>query len=193
MTPQLSTLKVLPALAGTLLGLLAVGPASAQPATPGPATAKATGGGSIDVPGGWATFGLVAKVSAKGQPQGNFTFQDHVTGRMVKSVEVTGLAISGIHAEFWGKAVTDGNSDAEVDFVVDVDDVAEPGAGVDTFLLRLSNGYSAGVIGGSVPTGAASGVTLDGGNIQVRGLTDGIVGAPPPAFIAPPGGGIGTD
>ena len=116
--------------------------------------AKVTGGGNIALAGGKGTFGFVAKTGSSGSPQGNFVFQDHVTGRTVKSLEITGLIVLGTHAEFWGKAMI--NDDGEYDFVVDVDDFAEPGAGVDTFALQTGDGY------------AVSGTLLSGGNIQVH-------------------------
>ena len=115
---------------------------------------KVTGGGNIAVGSDKGTFGFVAKTNSSGSPQGNFVFQDHGTGRTVKSLQITGLIVFGTHAEFWGKAMI--NDDGEYDFVVDVDDFAEPGSGVDTFSLRMSDGYSAG------------GTVVDGGNIQIH-------------------------
>ncbi len=117
-------------------------------------SAKVTGGGNIALATDKGTFGFVAKTNAAGSPQGNFVFQDHVTGRTVKSLEITGLIVLGTHAEFWGKAMI--NDDGEYDFVVDVDDFAEPGAGVDTFALQTGDGCAVG------------GILLSGGNIQVH-------------------------
>jgi hypothetical protein len=48
------------------------------------------------------------------------------------------------------------NGAGSFDFVVDVDDFGEPGAGVDKFRIQLSNGYTAGA------------ALISGGNIQVH-------------------------
>ncbi len=121
---------------------------------PPPSTsgAKLTGGGSILVAGGEATFGLEAMVKA-GKASGNLTYQDHVTGQTVKSTLVTAVLVTGTHARIFGKATINGVG--LFDFVVDMDDLGEPGAGLDRFGIQLSNGYTAGGI-------------LEGGNIQIH-------------------------
>jgi hypothetical protein len=121
---------------------------------PSTASAKVTGGGDIAVVGGTATFGMVEITSADGTPKGNFTYQDHATGRMVKSTQITAVVVTGTHARIFGKATVNGSG--SFDFVLDVDDLGEPGANVDTFRIEMSDGYVAG------------GTVLDGGNIQIH-------------------------
>lgn len=91
--------------------------------------------------------------SSTGVSQGQVEYQDHVTGMNVKSTMVTAVVISGTHARIFGQATIGG--DGSYDFVIDVDDLAEPGKGVDKFAIQLSTGY------------ARSG-TLSGGNIQIH-------------------------
>jgi uncharacterized repeat protein (TIGR01451 family) len=118
------------------------------------ASAKVTGGGSILVPGGQATFGMVEISDTDGQLKGQLTYQDPVSGRTVKSTQITALVVTGTHARIFGKATINGAG--SFDFVVDVDDLAEPGANVDKFQIQMSDGYIAG------------GTVLDGGNIQIH-------------------------
>jgi len=129
-------------------------PAPTDPPPVSTSSAKVTGGGSIALPTDNGTFGFVAKTSSAGTPQGNLVYQDHATGRTVKSLQITGLIVDGTHARFWGKAMID--DDGEHNFVVDVDDFAEPGAGMDTFSIQTDDGYS------------VAGTILAGGNIQVH-------------------------
>jgi hypothetical protein len=44
----------------------------------------------------------------------------------------------------FGKATVNGAG--SFDFVIDVDDLGEPGTGVDKFRIQLSNGYTARII-----------------------------------------------
>ncbi len=115
---------------------------------------KVTGGGSILVPGGEATFGMVEMTNVQGDPKGNFTYQDHATGRMVKSLQITSLVVSGTRATIFLRVSIDGAGEYQARLIVE--DLAEPGGGVDRFDLQLSNGYS------------AAGVVLAGGNIQIH-------------------------
>jgi hypothetical protein len=117
-------------------------------------SAKVTGGGNIPVPGGQASFGLVEITNNNGEVKGNLTYQDHVTGRTVKSTAFTALVVTGTHARLFGIATVNGAG--SFNFVVDVDDLAEPGANVDKFAIQMSDGYT------------ASGTVLSGGNIQVH-------------------------
>jgi hypothetical protein len=121
---------------------------------PSTASARVTGGGDIAVAGGTATFGMVEITNADGQPKGNFTYQDRASGRMVKSTQIIALVISGTHARIFGKATVNGSG--SFDFVLDVDDLAEPGANVDQFRIEMSDGYIAG------------GTVLSGGNVQIH-------------------------
>jgi len=115
---------------------------------------KVTGGGSIILTtGGSGTFGLVGKVSSAGAPSGNVEFQDHGTGMNAKAKTITSVVVTGTHAQIFGKATINGTG--SYDFVVDLDDLGEPGVN-DKFRIQLSNGYVAGS------------ATLSGGNIQVH-------------------------
>ncbi|HJQ22880.1 MAG TPA: HYR domain-containing protein [Blastocatellia bacterium] len=120
---------------------------------PPPSTAgdKVTGGGSIFANGGKATFGLTAMASSPTTPQGNVTYQSHL-GMTVKSTVITAVVVTGTHARIFGKATI--NNAGSFDFVVDVDDLGEPGTS-DTFAIQISNGYTAGGV-------------LTGGNIQLH-------------------------
>ena len=115
---------------------------------------KSTDGGSIPIPGGTGTFGIVAMASSLGMAQGNVEYQDHVTGMNVKSTAITAIVVSGTHARIFGAATINGSG--SYNFVVDVDDFGEPGIGSDTFGIQVSNGYSAGP------------AKLSGGNIQIH-------------------------
>jgi len=121
--------------------------------TPG---AKVTGGGSIRLAEGKATFGFEALTTGAGNLQSNVTYQDHLTGQMIKSTVVTAVVVNPArtHARIFGKAAINGAGSFA--FVVDVDDLGEPGAGVDKFHIRLSNGYNVG------------GTLMNGGNIQIH-------------------------
>jgi titin len=124
-------------------------------APPSTEDVKVTGGGSISLTtGGSGTFGLVGKVSSADVPSGNVQYQDHDTGMNVNATTITSVVVTGTHAQMFGKATINGSG--SYDFVVDVDDIAEPGINVDTFSIKLSNGYAAGP------------ATLSGGNIQVH-------------------------
>ena len=122
--------------------------------TPPPSTvgAKVTAGGWITVTGGKATFGLTAQAKT-GEPSGNLTYQDHVTGRTVKSTSITSVIVSGNCARILGTATVNGAG--AFGFDVTVCDNGEPGKDSDTFSITMSDGYS------------ASG-TLSGGNVQIH-------------------------
>jgi hypothetical protein len=120
------------------------------PSTPG---AKITGGGSIPVAGGTATFGLTALVRTNGTPHGNLSYHDHAADQTVKSTAITSVEITGSCTRIFGTATLNGAG--SFGFEVNACDVSEPGAGADTFTIDLSNGYH------------ASG-TLSGGNIQIH-------------------------
>jgi hypothetical protein len=115
---------------------------------------KSTDGGSIRIPGGIGTFGIVAMATSKGFVSGDVEYQDHVTGMNVKSTVLTAIVVTGTHARIFGKATINGSG--SYDFVVDVDDLGEPGIGVDKFGIQISNGYNAGP------------ALLSGGNIQIH-------------------------
>ena len=123
---------------------------------PPPSTlnAKVTGGGSISVTGGTATFGMVEMTKKDGVPKGHVTFHDHALGKELKSTVITSLVIDGAKATIFGKGTINGVG--EFDFMIVVEDLGEPGSGVDKFLIEISDGYNAG------------GTVLAGGNIQIH-------------------------
>ncbi|HEU4753759.1 MAG TPA: post-COAP-1 domain-containing protein, partial [Armatimonadota bacterium] len=86
--------------------------------------------------------------------KGQVTFQDPTTGRTLKSTRLTSLVITGTHARVFGEATLNGAGSYR--FVIDVDDLAEPGNGMDRFSISVSDGYAAG------------GAVLSGGNIQLH-------------------------
>ena len=124
----------------------------APPSTPG---AKVTAGGWIAVPGGKGTFGLTAKANSSVSASGNLTYQDHVQNMTVKSTAITSVTLngSGNCAQIIGDAKVNGVPGFGFD--VTVCDYGEPGKDSDTFMIFLSNGYTA--------TG-----TLGGGNVQIH-------------------------
>jgi hypothetical protein len=97
-------------------------------------------------------FGFNAKSDADG-PRGNGNAIDQAAGVHIKCVEVTSLIISGTHATIFGNGTI---NQAWTTLRIDVDDLAESGAGHDQFRIVADNGYVAGGI-------------LTGGNIQIKG------------------------
>ena len=91
--------------------------------------------GTIVVAGGNATFTLSAKKSG-GRVMGSLTYTDPVRTRTLTSTELTAVVVTGRKARVFGKGkLLNGTL---VDFVVDVEDVAEPGRGKDTLQLETS-------------------------------------------------------
>jgi hypothetical protein len=122
--------------------------------TPG---CKVTYGGRIlAASGDEATFGGNAMVPTSG-PRGQEEYQDQgpATAMNVHSIDVQAVTCSrdGTSASIFGTATIDGSG--SFDFRIDVVDNGEPGAGSDTYRIRL-NGYDSGV------------QTLLGGNIQIH-------------------------
>jgi len=116
--------------------------------TPG----KVTGGGNI-VPldrNTGMTFGFNAQNTDNGM-KGAGTVIDHIAGVKVKILEVQTFVISGTHATFTGTAEVNG---VEEKFRIDVDDLGEPGGGLDSFRI-VTDSYG-------------GGGTLSGGNIQIH-------------------------
>ncbi len=116
---------------------------------------KVTGGGYILDPGDneKVSFGFNAQSTSSGL-KGNCTVVDAAPVRnvKVKCLTVTSLVQTATHATFFGRAEVNG---VATDYLIDVDDNAEPGKGHDTFRIVTGSGYSAAGI-------------LDGGNIQVH-------------------------
>jgi hypothetical protein len=125
--------------------------------TPG---CKITYGGRITAANGdKATFGGNAQVKKNGSLTGQEEYQDHGPAADMNVHSINVLAIScpdtsPLEASIFGQATIDGTG--SVDYRIDVTDVAEPGSGVDTYRIRLSNGYDSGV------------QVLSGGNIQIH-------------------------
>ena len=118
--------------------------------TPG----QVTGGGQV--PNAAATdqvaFGFNAK-NASGSPQGECNVVDPSASKtQVKCLDVTTLVQSGTHATFFGHARVNGTATT---YRIDVDDLAEPGRGHDTFKIQTASGYAVGGV-------------LVGGNVQVH-------------------------
>ena len=117
-------------------------------ATPG----KVTGGGNITYSdrNSGITFGFNAQNNDNGM-KGSGTIIDHNAGVKVKILDVQTFFISGTHATFTGKADVNG---VEGNYRIDIDDLGEPGASVDSFKI-VTDSYG-------------GGGTLAGGNIQVH-------------------------
>lgn len=140
---------------GFAVGTVAIAVTPAQPPLI-TSRGKVTGGGSIDASGSRATFGFEALVTGNGRIQGNVTFHDSSANRHFKSAEVTSIRVSAdrLHAIIEGRGTINGAH--FVNFVIEVNDLGEPGGGVDRFAISLSDGYSAG------------GTVIRPGNIQIH-------------------------
>lgn len=117
---------------------------------------KVTYGGRITAGNGdKATFGGNAKATGL---QGEEEYQDHGSAAdlNVHSLNVQAVVCSadGKSASIFGQATVNGSG--TYDYRIDVTDNAEPGAGSDTYRIRLSNGYDSGT------------QTLEGGNVQLH-------------------------
>jgi Mg-chelatase subunit ChlD len=117
---------------------------------------KVTYGGRITASNGdKGTFGGNAKADGlKGEEE----YQDHgpAASMNVHSIDVLAVVCNaaGTSASIFGTATIDGAG--TFNYRIDVVDNDEPGAGSDTYRIRLSNGYDSGV------------KTLLGGNIQIH-------------------------
>lgn len=129
--------------------------------------AKITGGGSIDQSVRNFGFVVIPKIQAGTTSiTGNLEFQDKSLGYNLKAVEITTVNVEPdrIHGQISGTATLNGV--AGYRFFVELEDIAEPGALVDKFRIRISgpNGfrYDSNVY-------AVRGGVLDkGGNIQIH-------------------------
>jgi hypothetical protein len=109
--------------------------------------AKVTAGGWIPADSSKANFGLTAKVSADGTPSGHLTYDDHAHDRTVQSTAITSVVVNGTCATVRGTAKVNGSG--AFGFEVTVCDNGEPGQGVDTFSIDMSDGYNnADILGG---------------------------------------------
>jgi hypothetical protein len=121
--------------------------------------AKITQGGWIIANNGdRGSFGGNAKADQNGDPSGNENYQDHGPAQPmhVKSIEITAITCNPerTRASIFGRATIDGTGSHV--FRIDVQDLAEPGKGVDTYRIQLDTGYDSGEH------------TLRGGNVQIH-------------------------
>jgi hypothetical protein len=117
--------------------------------TPG---CRVTYGGRITAANGdKGTFGGNAKADGL---QGQEEYQDHgsAAAMNVHSTAVQAVTCHGTSVSIFGTATVDGGG--SYNFRIDLVDNGEPGAGSDTYRIRLSNGYDSGT------------QTLAGGNVQ---------------------------
>jgi hypothetical protein len=98
-----------------------------------------TGGGQIVWLDRSISFGLEAMSSSTGL-QGQCRVVDHSTDTLIRCREITALVQTPTHATFFGVGTQNGQ---EITFRVDVDDLANPGAGRDTFTIQTDGGYLA--------------------------------------------------
>ena len=117
--------------------------------SPLPSGGHVTGGGKV---GTDVIFGLTAKSDSSGT-KGECTVIDRATSTMVKCIDATTVIQTATHATIFGTALVNGTSTS---YRIDVDDLAEPGQGADTFAIHTTSGYAAG------------GGTLTQGNIQLH-------------------------
>jgi hypothetical protein len=73
--------------------------------------------------------------------KGNGNVIDHDKRIHIKWDNVQALVVAGTHATFFGQADQDG---VTTNYRIDVDDLADPGAGRDTFKIQTGQGYIAG-------------------------------------------------
>jgi hypothetical protein len=125
-----------------------------EPVAPG----KVTGGGWFIVvgaptvtqlEGSRVTFGFTAQLD-EGGCHARGAVRDHETKMLIKILDCATLVVEGTHATFTGTAEIDG---VETMYVIDVDDITEPGT-LDTFTIEAGAYFASGV--------------LEGGNIQIH-------------------------
>jgi hypothetical protein len=114
---------------------------------------QVTGGGQTAGPSEvqGIAFGFNARGSETGF-KGQCNVVDRTASVHIKCTDVTSLVRSGNSAMIFGHATVNG---ADTTYRIDVQDIGEPGAGVDSFTIVTASGYFAGGL-------------LKGGNIQVR-------------------------
>jgi hypothetical protein len=102
---------------------------------------QVTGGGQIMMPPtDKVSFGFNAQSDGT-TTKGNCNVIDHDKRIHIKCDNVQALVVAGTHATFFGQADQDG---VTTNYRIDVDDLAEPGAGMDTFKIQTDKGYIAG-------------------------------------------------
>ena len=116
------------------------------------------GGWIIAANGDRASFGGNARASETGDTQGQEEYQDHGPAQPMNVHSINVLAIvcdgPGKEASIYGKATIDGSG--SFFYRIKVRDVAEPGAGSDTYWMLLETGYTSGDR------------VLRGGNVQIQ-------------------------
>jgi hypothetical protein len=112
---------------------------------------KVTGGGTLAGP---ASFTIsVQKKASDAEPKGSFSYD--APGRLVQSITVDAIVVSGSSGTIWGTATLNGGGSFVVR--IDVVDGGEPPA-IDTWRIRMSDGYDSTV------------QPLTSGNLQVHKL-----------------------
>ncbi len=105
-----------------------------------------------------ATFGGNAQSNAAGNVKGQEQYQDHGPAQplKVKSIKILALTCNPqrTQATIFGRATINGQGSHL--FRIDVQDLGEPGVGIDTYRILLGTGYDSGSH------------TLRSGNIQIR-------------------------
>jgi immune inhibitor A len=119
-------------------------------------TKKVNGSGWFTQAGAKSSFSVNATKAKNGAANGKVSF-DRTGGISLKGT-VTGLQVSGRAASLTGTCTLANGTSCT--FTIDVGDVAEPGGGFDTFLIRVYDSS------GAVVFEAAD--TIDGGNVQVH-------------------------
>jgi len=117
-------------------------------------TCKLTGGGYIftDLQQDHGSFSIEVTVDSSGRIHGKAAYMDSAAGLDFRTLLITSANFNGNAATITGTGAANGS---ETSFTITVQDNADPGAGHDTFGIRLGTGYS------------RSG-TLQGGNIQIH-------------------------
>ncbi|WP_332760930.1 DUF7948 domain-containing protein [Pseudarthrobacter sp.] len=129
------------------------------PATTPLCQVNITNGGTIVANNGdKASFGGNAQSNAAGSVKGQQQYQDHgpAQPQKVKSIQILALTCNAqrTQATIFGRATINGQGSHL--FRIDVQDLGEPGRGIDTYRILLGTGYDSGSH------------TLKGGNIQIR-------------------------
>ena len=119
--------------------------------TPVSGVGNVTGGGQISTSTGRVAFGFEAK--SENGLKGQCDVVDRSAGVKIHCFDVTSWArVSATEVKFFGEATVNGTPTS---FVIDTQDLADPGIGADTFAISTGTGYH------------ASG-TLTRGNIQIH-------------------------
>jgi hypothetical protein len=105
--------------------------------------------GTVAVAGGSASVAIHVR-RANGRVQGSISYLDPNRSRRVSSTQLTSVVVSGRAARVFGSGKL--ANGVPVTFVVDLDDLAEPGRLRDTFRLEVSSGF---VVSGPLTVGNA--------------------------------------